>query len=175
MANVLGFIVLAAAVLGCNLSNQKPENSNSVDSTRPTPTATSSPSPTPTATPKPTIGATLKKSVGKYPYEIKLLDNAELKARLQKLMGKDFADMKQFWNVETPLEGSGKVLKASGCEQHNCGSNMYVLFIDLDTDNINVYHTGDQHNTYFEKGRIKLPPKYAADVEPESQEDEEDK
>ena len=101
-----------------------------------------------------------------------MLDMPDLKARLQKLMGKDFAGMKQYWNVETPIEISGKVLKASGCEQHNCGGNMYVMFVDLDKDNINVYHTGDQHNTYFEKGKIPLPPKFAADVETETQEED---
>jgi hypothetical protein len=131
-----------------------------------------SPSPTPTGTPKPALAATLRKSVGKYPYEIKLLDIPELKERLQKLMGKDFAVMKKVWNVETPLEVSGKVLKTSGCEQHNCGPNMYVMFFDVNTDNINIYHTGDENKTYFEKGKIDLPPKYAADVETSDREED---
>ncbi|MGH9819995.1 MAG: hypothetical protein ACRD43_07475, partial [Pyrinomonadaceae bacterium] len=116
------------------MSQQNKNVQNTIYIAQPTPTPAPTPtaSPTPTATPKPTIGAVLKKSVGKYPYDIKLLDIPDLKARLQKLMGKDFAEMKQYWNVETPIEVSGKVLKTSGCEQHNCGGNMYVLFVDLD-------------------------------------------
>ena len=173
MRNVLSVLVCLMSVLGCNLSNLKQQNSNLVDSTRPTPSpfssASPSPSATPTPTPKPPIGSVLKKSVGKYPYDIKMLDMPDLKARMQKLMGKDFATMKQYWNVETPIEVSGKVLKTSGCEQHNCGGNMYVVFVDLDKDNINVYHTGEQHGTYFEKGKINLPPSYAQEVENETQ------
>ena len=33
------------------------------------------------------LAPTLKKSVGKYPYEIKLLENEEMKGRLKKLLG----------------------------------------------------------------------------------------
>ena len=173
MRNCVLALACLSTVLGCNLSSLKQQNSNLVDSTRPTPSPFSpTPSPSASPTPKPSIGATLKKSLGKYPYEIKLLDMPDLKARLQKLMGKDFAAMKQNWNVETPIEISGKVLKTSGCEQHNCGPNMYVMFIDLDKDNINVYHTGDRHDSYFEKGKITLPPKFAADVETETQDDD---
>ena len=176
MRKVLFALVFLVPILGCNLLNRQ-QNSNLVDSTRPTPspfssTPSPSPSATPTPTPKPPIGSVLKKSLGKYPYEIKMLDMPDLKARLQKLMGKDFAAMKQNWNVETPIEISGKVLKTSGCEQHNCGPNMYVMFIDLDKDNINVYHTGDRHDSYFEKGKITLPPKFAADVETETPDDD---
>jgi hypothetical protein len=177
MRDALLALVCLSSVLGCGLSNLNPQNSNLVDQTRPTPspfssTPTPSPTPSPTPTPKLSVGAILKKSVGKYPYEIKMLDVPDVKARLQKLMGKDFAVMKKVWNVESPIEITGKIIRTSGCEQHNCGPNQWVMFVDTDTDNINVYHTGDENKTYFEKGKIDLPPKYADEVETSDQDDD---
>lgn len=173
------FLVLLCLVpvLACNLADQNKNSQNIVDSTRPTPSPgfspaqSPSPSATPPATTAPTIGSILKRSVGKYPYEIKLLDNPEVNARLQKLMGKDLAAMKQNWNVESPIEISGSKLKTSGCEQHNCGDNMYVMFVDLENDNINIYHLNGEPGTktYFEKGKIILPPKFADEVHSETQ------
>lgn len=134
MRNALFVLVCLVPVLGCSsLVNQQNKNAqNTIYISPPTPTPTASPSPTPTATPKIPIATTLKRSIGRYPFDIKMLDMPDLKARLQKLMGKDFAAMKQYWNVETPIDQSGKVLKTSGCEQHNCASNMYVMFVDID-------------------------------------------
>src|SRR6478672_3759689 len=43
----------------------------------------------PEPTPKAGIVEILKKSKGKYPYELKLLENEEMKSRLQKLLGVD--------------------------------------------------------------------------------------
>lgn len=181
MRNALFVSICLLLALGCNLANFQNKNSqNSANNVQPTATPTAMPSPspsasiTPTETPKPSIIATLKKSAGKYPYEIKLLENPELKARLKKLLGKDFQSMKENWNVETPIEVSGKVLKTSGCEQHNCGDNMYVMFVDLEKDNINVYHMTDYSGTttYFEKGKIPLPPKFASEVETQTQDDD---
>jgi hypothetical protein len=163
--------VYLIAALGCNLSNLRQQNSNLVDQTRPTPlpdvSSTPAPSASPTPAPKPPIGSMLKKSVGKYPYEIKMLDIPDLQARLQKLMGKDFAAMKKYWNVETPIEIDGSKLKMSGCQAHNCSGNMYVMFIDLDEDNVNIYHLNDDGvtKTYFEKGKIILPPKFADEID----------
>ena len=82
-------------------------------------------------------------------------------------MGKDFGPMKKYWNVESPIEIKQGKLKTTGCEQHNCGANLYVMFVDLENDNINVYHLNDEGSTttYFEKGKIQLPPDFASEIQ----------
>src|SRR5471030_2683336 len=99
MRNALLASFCLIAALGCgfinDLANKNGSNSNNGE--KPTASPTASPSPNATET-KPTPAAStliplLKKSAGKYPYEIKLMENAELKERLTKLLGKDYAAM----------------------------------------------------------------------------------
>jgi hypothetical protein len=165
MKNILLIVVCLTAVLGCDISKYagggKNDNSNAA---KPTPLVSPSPadSPKPVETPaKPGIVSILKKSAGKYPYELKLLENADMKARLKKLLGPDFAAMKANWNVESPVEIENGILMTSGCEQHNCGDNIYYMFVDLDKDNINVFHIENGTQTYAEHGKISLPKKFA--------------
>lgn len=169
---LLGCFCLMAAV-GCGLLNNLGNNNagNGVNGTKPTVSPEAKPSPSANvAVTKPSpsqasIIPILKKSAGKYPYEVKLLDNEELKDRLKKLLGKDFAAMKANWNVETPMEIENGIFKASACEAHNCASNTYVLFVDLNNDNINVFHVEDSGTKhYFEGGEIELPRKFADDL-----------
>jgi hypothetical protein len=171
MKNVAVALVLFVVVLGCDISKfTKSGEQGTPNSSKPSPTAEPKPSvstpPKPESTPSsPAFLTTLRKSAGKYPNDIKLLDIAELRDRLKKLVGKDFAGMKSNWNVETPMELSGDIFKAEACQAHNCGSNRYVLFVDLKNDNINVFHVEDSvPKTYFEHGEIKLPGKFAADL-----------
>lgn len=104
----------------------------------------------------------LAKSAGKYPADIKLIENPKIRNRLKKLLGKDFADLRSNWNVEMPIEISGDVFKAEACEAHNCGANRYIIFVDLKSANFNVFHVLDNvPKTYFEKGEIDLPSKFA--------------
>ena len=121
----------------------------------------------PEQTPHAGIIATLKASKGKYPYELKLLENAEMKSRLQKLLGVDFAAMKANWNVETPIEIENDILMTSGCEKHNCGNNIYYMFVDLGSNNINVYHLKNGKQVYTEAARIDLPKKFADEMDVE--------
>ena len=170
MKTLVPIVLLLIAVLGCDFSKYVDSNKNGnsnvakpAPETKPTPSATPKPEVTPSA---PAYIALLKKSAGKYPYEIKLLDNAELTSRLKKLLGKDFADMKSHWNVETPMEIENGVFRASGCEAHNCSSNNYIMFVDLKADNINIYHVVEDEGTrhYFESGEINLPKKFASEL-----------
>lgn len=94
---------------------------------------------------------------GKYPMEVKLLDNPLVKSRLEKLLKDDYANFRKFWMVETPILIEENILYATGCEQHNCAANQYVLEIDLSQNNINVYHFGADVKSYVEKGTIQLP------------------
>ena len=171
MRNALFAIICMVAVSGCGIFD-KLSNQNAVNNTngnkpyaspdaKPTPGTTET-KPSPAAS---TLVPLLKKSSGKYSYEIKLMENAELKGRLMKLLGKDYVGMKAHWNVETPTEIEDDIFRASACEAHNCGSNNYVMFVDLKNDNINVFHiedSGTKH--YFERGEIKLPGKFASDL-----------
>ena len=173
MKSLLPVFVLLLAVLGCDLSKfTKGGDSNASPTPRSSPAPTATPktsttaSPAPPTSSKPAIFLTLKKSAGKYPYEMKLLENSELQARLKKLMGGDFNAMKSHWNVETPIEVDKDLVYASACEAHNCGSNTYYMYIDVAGDNINVYHVEDgKTKTFFESGKISLPPAFASKME----------
>ena len=149
---------------GINVVVSNKPASNTAESKAPTTESTA----VPEVTPQPGVTATLKKSKGKYPYELKLLENPEIKSRLQKLLGVDFAALKANWNVETPIEIENGILMTSGCEKHNCGNNIYYMFVDLDRDNINVYHLKDGRQVYTEAARIDLPKKFSDEMQPES-------
>ena len=166
-----GILVLLFAVLGCNISKyvgrESGENANTA---KPSPTVETKPAetPKPQVTPTPGFESLTKKWVGKYPYEVKLLNDPLLRKRLQKVMGRDFAEMDDYFNVSTPMEMQDGVFMAQACQAHNCGLNNYYIYIDVKADNINVYHIEDQKTkTYFESGKIKLPAKFAADMNPE--------
>lgn len=168
MKNAAGVFLLLIVVMGCDISKYANSGrSENVNPARASPTIEArSPAETPKPLPtKASLEPLLKKWVGKYPYEVKLLKNPELRARLQKLMGRDFGDMDEHFSVETPMELEGGIFKASACEAHNCGANNYYIFVDVASDNINVYHVeDDKTRTYFESGKIKLPSKFAADI-----------
>jgi hypothetical protein len=170
MRSIFLVVLTLAALAACDPSKHENSNVPANNATRPEAAPSASKannSPIALATPKPGIIATLAKSKGKYPYELKLLDEPELKARLQKLMGVDFAAMKANWNVETPIEIQNGILMTSGCQQHNCGGNIYYMFIDLERDNINVYHVENGKRSYFENGRIDLPRSFADEMSSE--------
>lgn len=103
--------------------------------------------------------------VGKTATEIKLWEHKEIGARLQKLMGADYAKMKKFWNVETPIKKFGDFIMMTGCEQRNCGDNKYLIFMDKSEGNINVVHI-DKGKTkvWKEYGEIDLPPPFAEEL-----------
>jgi hypothetical protein len=173
LKNVFWVIACISFVLGCSISKLLNQNAaNTANEAKPSPTlgakTTPSATPTPSVLPSasPSVISNLKKSAGKYPYEVKLLENAELKARLSKLLGRDWPDMKANWNVETPMEIENGILMASACQAHNCAANGYVMFVDLNKDNINVYHIEEdkEMKTYFEKGKVELPKKFEEEV-----------
>ena len=107
----------------------------------------------------------LKPSVGKTVGEIKLWQNKVVDGRLKKLMGAEYATMKKFLNVETPIEKFGDFLMMTGCEQHNCGDNQYVIFMDTAEDNINVaLFKNGASKEWNEHGAIALPPPFAEEL-----------
>lgn len=171
--NALLVLFLTAAVLGCDMSKfVNGGNTANTNAAKPSPSPTPKPSATPENKPQPesTVAkpgyiALLRKSAGKYPSDIKLLENAEIKPRLQKLLGKDWSDMKAKFDVETPNEIEDNIFKGEACEAHNCGDNRFIIYVDLDDGNINVFHIeSGKTKKYLENGEIELPEKFAKDL-----------
>lgn len=92
-----------------------------------------------------------------YPAEVGLFQDVQLTSRLANLLGSDFNDFQKLWEVETPILIEENILFTTGCEQHNCFANQFILIIDLKNDNINVYRLGLTSADYEEKGTIRLP------------------
>jgi hypothetical protein len=100
----------------------------------------------------------LKKLNGKYPYNVKLLDNVQLKTRLKKLLGTRFTFLKKTWAVETPIEIKNNIFVAKGCETHNCSSTNFIIVVNFTK---NILYAGireeDNVKTYSEDGSIPEP------------------
>ena len=73
----------------------------------------------------------LRNYAGKYPNDVKLLDNSVLRPRLEKLLGGRFAFVKETWAVESPMEMRNDMFIASACQAHNCGFTDFIIVADL--------------------------------------------
>jgi hypothetical protein len=93
----------------------------------------------------------LREYHGKYPADVKLLEDPRLMPRLEKLLGNRFAFLKETWAVESPMEIRNNFFVASACMAHNCGSTNFIIIIDLLK---NVVYAGiredDKVKTYAE-------------------------
>ena len=95
-----------------------------------------------------------------------LFENDILAARLQNLERFNYDSLLAFYNTETPVVIIDNIVHMSGCKQHDCPSNAYDFFIDVENDNINVYHfRSNMLKVYQEKGWIDLPPAFAEEME----------
>lgn len=97
--------------------------------------------------------AFLQKLNGKYPYEVKLLNEPKLTTRLQKLMGENYSALKEFWEVEEPIKITENEFVASACQAHNCDNTNFIIVYNFKT---NILYTGvrqeQQVQTYSEDG-----------------------
>lgn len=88
----------------------------------------------------------LKKLDGKYPYDVKLLDNSVFMKRLKKLLGNErYAFLKDNWATEMPMQFSDNIFVAEGCQAHNCGSTNFILVYNF---NNNVLYAGIREEEY---------------------------
>jgi hypothetical protein len=102
----------------------------------------------------------------KYVTREKLFENEVLETRLKKLDRFNYDALLQFWNTETPIVIIDNIVHMSGCKQHDCPSNAYDFFIDVNSDNINIYHfRNNMLRVYQEKGLIALPEAFAQEME----------
>ena len=110
--------------------------------------------------------AYLKEYSGKYATQENVLTNGVLSQRLQNLERFNYEALIQNYNTETKMVVIDNILHMSGCKQHNCPSNAYDFFIDLENDNINVfYFRSNMLRVYQEKGLIELPAAFAKELE----------
>jgi hypothetical protein len=108
----------------------------------------------------------VKDYVGKYARQEKLFETEPLAGRLQALQGLDYEIFMALWNTETPITIENNVVHMSGCKQHACPESAYDFFMDIDNDNINIYHfRSNTLRIYSEKGWIDLPPGFAEEIE----------
>jgi hypothetical protein len=104
-------------------------------------------------------------SVGKTANEINLWQNKEVDTRLTKLMGADYATMKEQWNTETPIRKHGSFFMLTGCEQHNCTENQYVIFVHDAAGKMNVLYIGKgETKEWNEYEEFVLPPPFAEEL-----------
>ena len=121
-------------------------------------------------------GKEARELVGKTVSESKLWQNKKFVIRLRQLMGPDYAIMRRFWNTETPIKKFGDFLMMTGCEQHNCTENQYVIFMDLGDGTINVVHIGKDSTREWNSWReiLHLPPPFEEEIEAMKSRREED-
>lgn len=100
----------------------------------------------------------LAEFAGQYPSDVQLFDNDHLNNRIKAIMGPEYENFRKFWQTETPILMEDGVLFTTGCEQHNCAANQYILQVDLKADNVNVFHIHTGVTSFVEKGHIHLPP-----------------
>ncbi len=105
----------------------------------------------------PTAQNIITKNVGKYPHDIKLLEDKGLTERLKKLLGTQYDEMVKNFNVESPITSESGIYKLSGCKQHDCPGYATHIYYDEKNDNLNVSIDKNGKVTDFaEKGKITV-------------------
>lgn len=94
---------------------------------------------------------------GKTPTEINLLDNADLKARMQKLVGGEYDNLVKNFNTVTPIVSENGIYKTTGGKAHEVPAYQTTIYYDANNDNLNVVISqNDKAKTYVEKDTIKV-------------------
>jgi hypothetical protein len=98
----------------------------------------------------------LSKNAGQYPFD--LFKNKTVKARMKKLLGKNYANFFDSFETQSPFKKKGNVLFSSGCLIHACGHLESAIAIDLAT---NTIHLGifrqDEAAKTFNENKRKTP------------------
>ncbi|MEJ7624469.1 MAG: hypothetical protein WKF34_10800 [Pyrinomonadaceae bacterium] len=89
----------------------------------------------------------------------KILDNAVIKARLKKLLGKkNYASFLESFETQNPIEKNGDILFSSGCLIHACGHLESAIAIDLANNTIHAAIYNEEKKTrYFNEKGSKTP------------------
>ncbi|MEO6814379.1 MAG: hypothetical protein ABI172_10645 [Ginsengibacter sp.] len=104
---------------------------------------------------------------GKTATEAGMFDNSTIDNRLIKMLGeKEYSEMKNNWNVQTPFIEEDGILSASGCKVHDCPSYHTIIYVDVASNNINIQIIKNKNSkAYTEKGIITLPAQMQKDLE----------
>lgn len=106
--------------------------------------------------PIPTVWKSLVARVGEYVPDSILFANPTLTDSLKKILGPEsYAEMQANWDVVSSLNRGNNILSISGCKHDACFSNMWILYINIAHDLINVYHIYDHKMTIY-KGREQI-------------------
>ena len=85
----------------------------------------------------------------------KILDNADIKIRLKKLLGrKNYTSFLESFETLSPIEKNGDVLFSSGCLIHACGHLESAIAIDFSKNTIYVaiYRENEKTKHFKESG-----------------------
>ncbi len=67
--------------------------------------------------------------------------------------------------MKRPIKKFGDFLMMTGCEQDNCSSNRYAVFMDVGSGGINVVHIGKNGIREWNGiEKMKLPPTFEAEL-----------
>jgi len=96
----------------------------------------------------------LKTLNGKYPFDVKLLQNFALTQRLKILLGNErYNFLIENWATEVPMSFLNNIFVAEGCQAHNCSSTNFIIVYNFSN---NVMYAGirEEENikTYSEDG-----------------------
>lgn len=95
---------------------------------------------------------------GKYPRDIDLWNAAPTKHRLERLLGDKLQEVKEHFNVETPLVSHNGIYKTTGCQKNNCPAFHTTILIDTHKDNINVIVDKEGRSQVFAEGSYITMP-----------------
>ena len=91
----------------------------------------------------------------------KILENAVIKTRLKKLLGKkNYAAFLESFETLTPIEKNGAILFSSGCLIHACTQLESAVAIDLINKTIHagIFRRNERTKYFNEKGRKSPNP-----------------
>lgn len=94
---------------------------------------------------------------GKYPREIKLMENDAFSKRMKSLLGDAYQTMKDNFQTETPIVSEDGIYKITGCKQHDCPAFMTSIYYDAKKDNLYVIiEKGEDKQSFLEKEAITI-------------------
>ncbi len=95
----------------------------------------------------------LSKSEGQYPFE--LFKNKTVKARMKKLLGKNYSNFFDSFETQSPFTKKGNFLFSNGCLIHACGHLESAIAIDLanNTIHLGIFRQDEASKTFNEKNR----------------------
>lgn len=98
------------------------------------------------------LASIFQQSIGKYPYEVKLLERPAVSARLIKLIGeRRYRFMVTNFQVETPIEFSNWNYYTTGCQAHNCGTTDFTISYNPKENNLCVKYRENGYEQIFKE------------------------